>query len=88
MCAVYKSLKGVKKKMSYGNVYIAADLKKGLSVERVAEKIKQRYSDISIARAEQIARTIKEKGDGIDIDWGRRRIRKGRPYIKWGTTVY
>ena len=73
--------------MSYGNVYIAADLKRGLSVGRVAEKITQRY-DISIPRAEQIARTIKEKGSSVNIDWERKRIRKGRPYKKWNVLVY
>ena len=74
--------------MSYGNVYIIADLKKGLSEKRVAEKIKARYPDISMSRAEQIARTLKEKGD-VGIDWSRKRIRKGRAYKnEWGNIVY
>ena len=74
--------------MSYGNVYIIADLKKGYSVKEVAEKISARYSYISMPRAEQIAKTLKEKGD-VGIDWSRRRIRKGRGYKnEWGNIVY
>ena len=83
--------------MSYGKVskktnlkvFIAADLRNDVPTKKIAEKINARFSDISMLRAKQIVKIIKEVGSIAEIDWSRKRIRKVRPYKnKYGETVY
>lgn len=48
---------------SYGNVYIEADIKRGLSKEQIVKKIQDRYSHIGAAQAAEIYDAVESGGD-------------------------
>ena len=54
---------------SYGNYDIAGDLKRGMSVQEVAAKIKNRYPEISESQCARIVKQVQTNGPDSDADW-------------------
>jgi hypothetical protein len=49
--------------MSYGNFYIAEDLKRGKTIDWCARTLHARYSDIPLYRAKLIVSFVKKHGE-------------------------
>jgi len=75
-----ESVESEEVKESYGNVYIEADIEKGLSKEDIIRKIQDRYSDITDEQAAEIyAGVVSGKGGG----WPRRpKKHEGKEEVK------
>jgi len=67
--------------MSYGNWLIWADLKRGMSVFYVANKIMEYYPDICKERAVGIVKMVHREGPIVSIDW-EKKVMGGMYYVR------
>lgn len=59
-----EKLNPAKKRASYGDAYIEADIRKGLTDEQIADKIIEQYPDITREQALKISNNVRTEGDG------------------------